>query len=59
MPAPLDYVPWVEQVDFLARRTDLAGAERSLLVSGKASDRAKQELAALGWRVSDNLSASK
>jgi hypothetical protein len=57
--APLDYVPWVKPVDDFARRTDLAGTERWLLISGKTTPRAQQELAALGWRVSDNLAAAR
>lgn len=57
--APLDYLPWVKPVDDFARRTDLKGAERWLLVSGKVTQRAQEELAALGWRVSDKLAAAK
>ena len=57
--APLDYIPWIQPVDDFARRTDLKGTERWLLISGKASPRAQQELTTLGWRVSDNLAAAK
>lgn len=57
--APLDYLPWVKPVDDFARRTDLKGTERWLLVSGKITPRAQQELNALGWRTSDNLAAAK
>jgi hypothetical protein len=57
--APLDYLPWVKPVDDFARRTDLKGSERWLLVSGQVTPRAQQELAALGWRVSDKLAAAK
>ncbi len=57
--APLDYIPWVKPVDDFARRTDLTGTERWLLISGKVTPRAQQELAALGWRVSDNLAAAR
>jgi hypothetical protein len=57
--APLDYVPWVEPVDDFARRTDLKGTERWILVSGKATPRAIKEFSTLGWRVSDNLAASR
>jgi len=57
--APLDYVPWVAPVDEFARRADLKGSERWVLISGKATERARQELTALGWRVSDNLAAAK
>jgi hypothetical protein len=57
--APLDYVPWVEPVDFLTSRTDLAAADRTLLVSGVVTPRARQELTARGWRVVENLAATK
>ena len=57
--APLDYLPWVKPVDDFARRTDLKGSERRLLVSGKASPLAQQELTRLGWRISDNLVAAR
>lgn len=57
--APLDYLPWIQQVDAFARRADLTGTERWLLVSGKVTPRAQQELAALGWRVSDKLAAAR
>jgi hypothetical protein len=57
--APLDYVPWVKPVDDFARRTDLKGTERWLLVSGQVTPRAQQELSALGWRVSDKLAAAR
>jgi hypothetical protein len=57
--APLDYLPWVKQVDDFARRTYLRGTERWLLVSGQVTPRAQQELSALGWRVSDKLAAAR
>ena len=57
--APLDYLPWIQPVDDFARRTDLKGTERWLLVSGKVTPRAQQELTTLGWRVSDKLATAK
>jgi len=57
--APLDYLPWIKPIDDFARRTDLKGTERWLLVSGKVTPRAQQELAALGWRVSEKLAAAR
>jgi hypothetical protein len=57
--APLDYVPWIQPVDEFARRTDLKGSERWLLIAGKVTPRAKQELSMLGWRISDNLGTAK
>jgi hypothetical protein len=57
--APLDYLPWVQPLDDFARRTDLKGTERWLLVSGSVTPLAQQELAALSWRVSDKLAAAR
>ena len=57
--APLDYIPWVKPADDFARRTDLKGSERWLLISGTVTPRAKQELTTLGWRISDNLATAK
>lgn len=57
--APYDYIPWIEPVDAFGRRTDLAGSERWLLISGRASDRAKRELSAKGWRVLDRVAEAK
>ena len=57
--APLDYLPWIKPVDDFARRMDLKGSERWILVSGKTTPRAMQELTTLGWRISDNLAAAK
>jgi len=55
--APFDLVSWIPVVDQFARRADLAGPARSVLVSGTVTPRARQELAALGWSVSDQLAA--
>ena len=57
--APLDYIAWVEATEEFARRGDLQAPERWLLSSGKVTPRAAQELAVLGWRVSDKLAAMK
>ena len=57
--APFDLLPWTKLVDDFARRADLAGPQRSLLVTGTVTARARQELATLGWSVSDNLAAAR
>jgi hypothetical protein len=57
--APFDLVPWTKQVEDFARREDLAGPQRSVLVAGAVTPRARQEFAALGWSVSENLAASR
>ena len=59
VPAPLDYIAWVQPVEDFAQRTDLKGSERSVLLAGKASPRATKELAARGWRVNENVTASR
>jgi len=55
--APLDLVPWTKTVDDFARRADLAGPRRSLLLTGALTPRARQELTVLGWSVKENLAA--
>jgi hypothetical protein len=55
----MDYIPWVKPVDDFAHRTDLTGSERRVLVSGMVTPQAKEELAKLGWQVSDNLAAGR
>ena len=57
IPVPMDYIPWVKPVDDFAHRTDLTGSERRLLVAGNVTPQAKQELAKLGWLVTDNFGA--
>ena len=59
IPVPLDYIPWVKAVDDFAQRTDLKGSERWLLVTGKLTSLATQELGKRGWRVTENLAAAK
>jgi hypothetical protein len=59
IPVAMDYIPWVKPVDDFAHRTDLTGSERRVLVSGIVTPQAKEELAKLGWQVSDNLAAGR
>src|SRR5262249_61977786 len=54
VPAPVDYVSWTERVARFANRADLKAAERSIVLTGQMSPRARQEFEALGWRVSEN-----
>src|SRR5262249_23468556 len=51
VPAPLDYVPWTEAVATFARRPDLKAKDRTILLTGQLTPRAKQEFAAAGWTV--------
>jgi hypothetical protein len=57
--APYDYIPWIQPVDDFAKRADLKGTERWLLISGQTTPRAMQELTARGWKVSDKLAVAK
>lgn len=59
VPVSLDYIPWVKAVDEFANRNDLKGTERWLLVGGKVTPVAMQELGKRGWRVSENLMSKK
>jgi hypothetical protein len=51
VPAPLDYVPWTEQVAKFAGRPELKAKERTVWLTGFLSPRAKREFAAAGWTV--------
>jgi hypothetical protein len=59
IPVPMDYIPWVKPADDFAHRTDLTGSERWLLVAGKVSPKARQEITKLGWHVADKLAAAR
>ena len=54
VPAPVDYVVWTEQVKAFAERKDLKGARRDILVTGLASERAREGLQATGWTVQEH-----
>jgi hypothetical protein len=49
VPAPVDYVVWTEPVRAFAQRKDLNGTRRAVLVTGLASQRAREGLQATGW----------
>lgn len=51
IPMPMDYIAWNKPVEDFARRTDLNGAERWVLVPGKVTPQAMQELEKFGWHV--------
>src|SRR5262249_45390195 len=53
VPAPVDYVSWTQRVARFANRDDLKAPERSILLTGKMSPRARQEFQALGWKVTE------
>ncbi|HVO87755.1 MAG TPA: hypothetical protein VMV45_04370 [Casimicrobiaceae bacterium] len=51
VPAALDYLPWTEQLATFVNRKDVAGKRHVLLVTGRASDIARRELAARQWQI--------
>jgi hypothetical protein len=53
VPAPVDYVSWTERVARFANRGDLKAPQRTILLTGKMSPRARQEFEALGWKVEE------
>lgn len=55
--ADLDYVWWNAQAAEFAARSDLAAKRRTLMLTGKVSDRARQELARSGWNVVSEVRA--
>ena len=54
VPVPVDYVVWTEQVRTFAERKNLKGARRDILVTGLASERAREGLQAAGWAVQEH-----
>ena len=59
IPMPMDYIAWINPVEDFARRADLSGSERWVLVPGKVTPQAMQELTKLGWHVADNLATTQ
>jgi hypothetical protein len=55
VPAPLDYLSWVEDVAGLAAREDMQVKSREVLLTGRASPRAKRELETRGWTVRERV----
>jgi hypothetical protein len=55
--AGIDYGSWDKDAAAFAQRKALAGKSRTLLVAGKLSPRAKQELEKAGWTVKQGLRA--
>jgi hypothetical protein len=46
-------VSWTERVARFADRPDLKATQRTILLTGKMSSRARQEFEALGWKVTE------
>jgi hypothetical protein len=49
--APLDFLSWTPDVAEFAHRDDLVGRKPVLLLGGRASERTRTELRALGWTL--------
>jgi hypothetical protein len=54
IPAPADAISWNEKLDRFARRSDFKTGSPLLWVRGTVTDRARKELAALGWKVHEH-----
>jgi hypothetical protein len=57
VPAPVDYVSWTERVAGFAKRPDLAAPDRQILLTGRLSPRARQELKRLHWVTRERVKA--
>lgn len=51
VPGPVDWLAWTEKVARFARRDDLIAPTRTIMLTGRASPRTRQELEALGWTL--------
>ena len=54
VPAPVDYIAWTETVKSFAAQKNLKGTPRTIVVTGLASDRARQGLQATRWNVHEH-----
>jgi len=57
MPVPYDELTWTAEADDVSANPELKGASREIWLSGRCSERARQELAARGWVVRENVLA--
>ncbi len=51
VPAPLDYVSWTQHLDHFLSRKDLQTKDRIILLRGRLTPMAREELVRLGWWV--------
>jgi hypothetical protein len=51
VPAAIDYLAWTQAAADFAGRAELTGKDKILLLTGRASKTATQQLGAHGWRV--------
>jgi hypothetical protein len=52
-PAPVDYISWTERIASFATSSDLKTTQRTMLLSGQMSPRARKEFEALGWTIQE------
>jgi len=55
LPAPVDYVAWLERVALASNRPDLQAPERVFFVSGRLTPLAQKELSKRGWKLFESL----
>jgi hypothetical protein len=53
--APVDYIPWTEQVSYFAHRADLHASRRTIWLTGQFSPLAKKNFQALGWTINEHV----
>jgi hypothetical protein len=51
LPAPVDYVAWLERVALASNRPDLQAPEKVFFVSGRLTPLAQKELSKRGWKL--------
>jgi len=55
LPAPVDYVAWLERVALAANRPDLQAPEKVFFVSGRLTPLAQKELSKRGWQLFESF----
>jgi hypothetical protein len=55
LPAPVDYIAWLERVALASNRPDLQAPERVLFVSGRLTPLAQKELSKRGWKLFESF----
>jgi hypothetical protein len=58
LPAPVDYVAWLERVGVAANRPDLQAAEKVFFVSGRLTPLAQKELTKRGWKLFESFTTA-
>jgi hypothetical protein len=58
LPAPVDYVAWLERVGTAANRPDLQAPEKVFFVSGRLTPIAQKELSKRGWKIFESFTTA-